>query len=49
MDNCEIKPAMNQIEVNPYVQSYDLVEFCQKNDIVVSIFGPIGAGKSGYE
>lgn len=49
MDNCEIKPAMNQIEVNPYVQSYDLVEFCQKNDIVVSIFGPIGAGKSGYD
>lgn len=43
LDNCEIKPANNQIETNPYLQNDELIEFCQKNDIVVSCYGPIGA------
>ncbi len=45
LDHCEIKPVNNQIEINPYVQSPKLVEFCQKNNVVVSAYGPIGAGK----
>merc|ERR1712122_292801 len=49
MDNCEVKPVNNQIEVNPYLQCDELIEFCQKNEIVVSCFGPIGAGRAGYE
>lgn len=46
LKNCEIKPVNNQVEVNPYIQNDELIEFCQKNDIVVSCYGPIGAGKS---
>lgn len=42
LDNCEIKPVNNQIEVNPYCQNDKLIEFCQKNNIVVSCYGPIG-------
>lgn len=45
LDNCEIKPVNNQIEVNPYLQNDELIEFCQKNNVVVSAYGPIGAGQ----
>jgi diketogulonate reductase-like aldo/keto reductase len=38
---CEIRPVNNQVEVNPYFQNDKLVEFCQKNDIIVSAFGPV--------
>lgn len=44
--SCEIKPVNNQIEVNPYLQNDELIEFCQKNGVVVSAYGPIGAGAS---
>jgi diketogulonate reductase-like aldo/keto reductase len=45
LNNCEIKPVNNQIEVNPYLQNDKLIEFCQKNKIAVSAYGPIGAGQ----
>ena len=44
LKNCEIKPVNNQIELNPYLQQKELVDFCQKNNIVVSAYAPIGAG-----
>jgi diketogulonate reductase-like aldo/keto reductase len=43
LDNCEIKPVNNQIEINLYLQQHELVEFCQKNDIVLSAYAPLGA------
>lgn len=46
LDNCVIRPVNNQIELNPYLQSEKLVDFCQKNGIVVSAFAPIGAGQA---
>lgn len=46
LDNCEIKPVNNQVELNPYLQSDELVEFCKKNNVVVSCYGPIGCGQS---
>jgi diketogulonate reductase-like aldo/keto reductase len=42
--NCEVRPAVNQIEVHPYLQNDALIEFCQLNNIVVEAFAPIGAG-----
>ena len=45
LDNCEIRPVNNQIEVNPYLQNDKLIEFCQQNGIVISCYGPIGAGQ----
>lgn len=44
LENCEIKPVINQIEVHPYFQNDKLVEFCQKNGVAVSAYAPIGAG-----
>lgn len=46
LENCEIKPVNNQIEVNPYLQNDKLIEFCQQNNVVVSCYGPIGAGQT---
>ena len=45
LDNCNIKPANNQIEMHPYLQNDELVELCKKNGIVVSCYGPLGAGE----
>lgn len=45
LSNCEIKPINNQVEVNPYIQNDKLIDFCQKNSIIVSAYGPIGAGQ----
>ena len=35
MNNCTIKPVVNQIEVHPYLTNDALVNFCQENDIQV--------------
>ena len=43
--NCVVN---NQIEVNPYCQNDKLVEFCQKNNIIVSAYGPVRYLKLEY-
>lgn len=37
-------PAINQIEIHPYHQEKDLVEFCQKRAIAVMAWAPLGRG-----
>lgn len=39
----KLKPAVNQIEYHPYLQnqSPDIVEFSQKNDILVTAYAPL--------
>lgn len=46
LTQCEIKPANLQIEISPYMQSDDLVNFCHNNNISVSAYGIIGAGEA---
>ncbi|RMZ97105.1 aldose reductase-like [Brachionus plicatilis] len=41
--NGEIKPVCNQVEVNPLFQNAELIEFCQKKNIVVVAYAPLGA------
>ncbi|GAA0859459.1 2,5-didehydrogluconate reductase DkgB [Aliiglaciecola litoralis] len=37
--------ACNQVEVHPYFQNTDLVKFCQRHDITVVGYMPLGNGK----
>jgi len=37
-------PAVNQFELHGYWHEYDLVEYCQRNNIVVNSYAPLGTG-----
>ena len=37
----EILPAVNQIELHPYLQQPDLVRYCQDNEVAVVAFSPL--------
>lgn len=41
LNNCEIKPMVNQIEVHLYFQNKELVKYCQDNQVQVLAFAPL--------
>ncbi|MEM6916444.1 MAG: aldo/keto reductase [Verrucomicrobiota bacterium] len=38
-----IQPAVNQVEMHPYLTQQNLLRFCRENDIAVTAFSPFGA------
>ncbi|KAJ7353339.1 reductase AKOR2 [Mycena albidolilacea] len=42
MKNTRLKPAMNQVEMHPYLQQNELLEFCKSHDIAVVAYNPSG-------
>lgn len=42
METAQIKPMVNQIESNPMFNNHELIDLCQKQDILVQAWSPLG-------
>lgn len=47
LDNCEIKPMVNQVLSHIGQTLFDIIDYCKKNDIVVEAYSPIAHGEVG--
>lgn len=45
LNNCEIMPAVNQIEFHPGLIREETVAFCKEKNIVLEAWAPLGKGK----
>lgn len=44
MKTCKIKPMINQVEFHPRLVQTEMLEFCQKNGIVLQAYASLGSG-----
>lgn len=44
LNECEVKPVLNQVECHPHFAQFELKEFCVKHDIFVEAWGPLEQG-----
>ena len=44
LDECEVVPAVNQVELNPYLQQRELRAFHAQHDICTEAWAPMGKG-----
>jgi alcohol dehydrogenase (NADP+) len=43
MAAAKLKPEMNQVELHPYLQQNELLEFCRQNGVPMTAYSPLGS------
>ena len=43
LEYCTIRPAANQVEGHPFLQQKQLLDFCQRENIIVTAYSPLGS------
>lgn len=46
LEICTTKPVMNQVELHPYLPQNEIMEFCNKNSILVTSYSTLGSSNS---
>ena len=46
IDNCKIKPMVNQVLAHVGQVPFDIIDFCKENDILVESYSPIAHGEA---
>lgn len=49
MSESSEKPEMNQVELHPFLQQHELLEFCKENNIHLTAYSPLGSGDRSKE
>ena len=45
IDNCEIVPMVNQIQLSPGIDQKETIQYCKENNILVEAYSPLATGK----
>lgn len=45
IQSCSIVPAVNQVEIHPYLSQKELIAFCQRYDIQIQAWSPLMKGR----
>lgn len=47
LEVAQVKPAVNQIEIHPYLVQPELVDFCKQQNILLEAYSPLGNNQTG--